>query len=317
MADVTLQALLEAGCHFGHKSERWHPKAHEYIYTEKDGIHIIDLAKTKNGLVSAAEFIKRMASNGDELLFVGTKRQAKAIVKLEAAAVNAPYLVERWIGGFLTNWDGIHVNIAKINRLADEQARNAWKKFPKHEQSKLARYLTRLKVYYGGVLSLKKVPGALFIVDIRKEQSAVREAIRRNLPIIAICDTNADPSMISHPIPANDDAVGSISYITHVIADAYREGKELFEKQEKAAQEKVLQEQAAAREKAEKEAKERLEKAQTAAKPLTASVANDAVKTVVKPAAKVEVKKAEVKAETKAPVKAAATAKKTVTKKTV
>lgn len=297
MADVSLQALLEAGCHFGHKSERWHPKAQEFIYTEKDGIHIIDLAKTKANLVAAAEFVKRLAANGDELLFVGTKRQAKAVVKLEATAANAPYLVERWIGGFLTNWDGIHANIAKINRLADEQSRNAWKKYPKHEQSKLARYLTRLKVFYGGVLSLKRVPGALFVVDVRKEQAAVREALRRNLPIVAICDTNADPSQVTYPIPANDDAVGSITYITHVIADAYREGRELYEKQEKAAAEKAAAEQAAAR--------ERAEKAAAAAKTEAVKAAPKAepAKVAPKPAVTAPAK-AEIKTEKAAPAKA-------------
>lgn len=238
MEEITLQALLEAGCHFGHKAERWHPKASSFIYTEKDGIHIIDLAKTKLGLEEAALFVKDTIAAGGEVLFVGTKRQAKGVVKEEATAAGAPYFAERWIGGFLTNWDSIKKNIDKINRLTKEQEEGGWKKFPKHEQSKLARYLARLKIFYGGVLKLTDVPSALFVVDVRKEDAAVREGKRRELPIVAIVDTNADPTGITHVIPANDDAVGSIQYITHVIAQSYKEGKELREKQEKEKQAK-------------------------------------------------------------------------------
>lgn len=233
MEEITLQALLEAGCHFGHKAERWHPKASSFIYTEKDGIHIIDLAKTKLGLEEAMAFVKDAVVTGGEILFVGTKRQAKGVVKEEATAVGAPYFSERWIGGFLTNWDSIKKNIDKIIRLTKEQEEGGWKKFPKHEQAKLGRYLARLKVNYGGVLKLTSVPSALFIIDVRKEDAAVREGKRRELPIVAIVDTNADPTGITHVIPANDDAVGSIQFITHAIAQSYKEGKELREKQEK------------------------------------------------------------------------------------
>lgn len=225
MRDITLQELLEAGCHFGHKSERWNPKARNFIYTEKDGIHIIDLAKTKEGLDAGAEFVKKLTSEGSELLFVGTKRQAKGVVREEAIRVGAPYITERWIGGFLTNWDGIHKNIQKIIRLTDEEASGAWKKFPKHERLKLARYLHRLNIFYGGVLQLNVPPQALFVVDVKKEIVAVREAIRAGIPIVAIVDTNSDPTGISHVIPANDDAVGSITIITKAIAAAYEEGR--------------------------------------------------------------------------------------------
>jgi small subunit ribosomal protein S2 len=238
MQDITLQALLEAGCHFGHKSERWHPKAAKFIYTEKDGIHIIDLAKTKDGLTAACEFVRGLASEGKEVLFVGTKRQAQGVVTGEATTAGAPFLTERWIGGFLTNWDTIHKNIEKINRMTNEQVSGGWKKFPKHEQTKMSRYLTRIKVYYGGVLTLDEPPAALFIVDVKKEIAAVREGIRRGTPIVAIVDTNSDPTGIDHVIPANDDAVGSISFITHAIAVSYKEGKEQYEKElsQKAAQ---------------------------------------------------------------------------------
>lgn len=232
MQDITLQALLEAGCHFGHKSERWHPKANKFIYTEKDGIHIIDLAKTKAGLEEAAQFVFDIASSGQEVLFVGTKRQASGVVKQEVEAVGAPYFVERWIGGFLTNWDQIKKNIDKILSMEASRAIGGWKKFPKHEQVKMARYLDRIKVYYGGVLSIKQVPGAIVVVDIKKEIAAVREAQRRGVPLVGIVDTNSDPTGIEHVIPANDDAVGSIQYLVHVLAEAYKEGREIAVKRE-------------------------------------------------------------------------------------
>lgn len=232
MEKITLQQLLEAGCHFGHKTERWNPKAHDFIYTEKDGVHIIDLAKTKLGLEEAIRYVTTTVASGGEVIFVATKRQAKGVTKEAAEKCGAPYLVERWIGGFLTNWDHIQKNIEKIKRLDQEQAEGKWKKFPKHEQLKLARYLARLKIFYGGVLTLVKLPDALIVVDIRKERAAVLEAKRREVKVIAIVDTNADPEDVDYPIPANDDAVGSIQLITQTIADAYAAGKQLRAKEE-------------------------------------------------------------------------------------
>lgn len=231
MEEITLQALLEAGCHFGHKSERWHPKAASFIYTEKDGVHIIDLAKTKAGLEAAVEFVRNTVAGGKEVLLVATKRQAQGVVREEAEKVGAPYFVERWIGGFLTNWDNVKKNLDKVNSLTAEEASGAWKKFPKHEQAKLGRYVTKLKVFYGGVAKVKEIPAAVFIIDIKKEVAAFREAQKMNLPVIAIVDTNSDPTGVDYIIPANDDAVGSIQCLTHVIAEAYKEGKELREKQ--------------------------------------------------------------------------------------
>lgn len=236
MKQVSLNDLLTAGSHFGHKAERWHPKAHEFIYTEKDGIHIIDLAKTKAGLDEAAQAIRDLLASGKEIMFVGTKRQAKNVVKEAATKVGAPFLTERWIGGFLTNWEGVKKNIDKINKLTLERDSGGWKKFPKHEQSKLGRYLARLNSVYQGVLKLSVIPNALFIVDIRKESSAVKEALRVGIPIFAIVDTNCDPTDIDYIIPANDDAVGSIQYITDIIADAYMEGKEARAKEAEIAQ---------------------------------------------------------------------------------
>jgi small subunit ribosomal protein S2 len=228
MSDVSLQQLLEAGCHFGHKAERWHPRAKDYIYTEKDGIHIIDLVKTKAGLDKAYAFVEKVASDGGEVLFVGTKRQAKGIVREQAMRVGAPYFAERWIGGFLTNWEEIHKNIQKIHRLQQEQETGAWKRFPKHEQVKLGRYLAKLKFIYNGVLKVTALPKALFVIDIKKEIAAVREAVRMSIPLVAVCDTNVDPASINYPVPANDDAVGSIKLIIEQIAQAFENGRKTF-----------------------------------------------------------------------------------------
>ncbi len=231
MHNITLEQLLEAGCHFGHKAERWHPKAAEFIWSEKDGIHIIDLAKTKEGLDRAVAYAKELGSTGGMVLFVGTKRQARGVVTEAAKQAGAAYLTQRWIGGFMTNWEGVKKNIQRINSMFSERETGAWKKFPKHEQMKLARYLERLNVDYEGVLKLSTLPNALFVVDVRKEQAAVREAHRLGIPVIGIVDTNADPSEIEYVIPANDDAVGSVQLIVTAVADAFRSGREKAEKE--------------------------------------------------------------------------------------
>lgn len=231
MKDITLEQLLEAGCHFGHKAERWHPKASEFIWAEKDGIHIIDLAKTKAGLDAAIAFVRTLAEGGGTLLFVGTKRQARGVVKAAAVNAGASYLTQRWIGGFMTNWDGVHKNIQRIVKMMDDQKNGGWKKFPKHEQTKMARELNRLNVDYEGVLTLTTLPNAIFVVDVKKEQLAVREAKRLNIPVIGVVDTNADPSLIDYVIPANDDAVGSVELVVNAIAESYREGREVVEKE--------------------------------------------------------------------------------------
>lgn len=248
MKDITLQELLEAGCHFGHKKERWHPKAADYIYIQKDGIHIIDLAKTKAGLEKACTFVTEVAENGGEVLFVGTKRQAKGIIKAEAERVEAPYFSERWIGGFLTNWDEIRKNIEKINRMNTEETTGVWKKYPKHEQMKLSRYLSKLKVMYGGVLKVKGHPKAVVIVDIRKEVATLREVLRVNVPSIALCDTNVDSKDVTYTIPANDDAVGSIQLIVNRLASAYEAGRKSYSA-------KLSREAEAARKKSEEKSK--------------------------------------------------------------
>lgn len=238
MEEVSLKALLEAGCHFGHKAERWHPKAAKFIYQKRDGIHIIDLVQTKGALEKASEFVKQQAREGKQVLFMGTKRQAAATIKAEAEKVGAPYISVRWIGGFLTNWEQVHKNLEKIRRLKEEETAGSWNKFPKHERVKLGRYLRKLEHFYGGVIALLDPPSTIVVVDIKREEVAVREAKRMNVPIVAIVDTNSDPTLIDLPVPANDDAVGSIEYIIRYLAEAYREGKEeLVKKEAKEAKE--------------------------------------------------------------------------------
>jgi small subunit ribosomal protein S2 len=231
MKDISLQELLEAGCHFGHKKEKWHPKASEFIYDAKEGVHIIDLAKTKEGLVKAADYAYQLGLDGKVLMMVATKRQAKQVVTEAAKKAGAAYLVNRWIGGFLTNWDQVKRNINKLNQMKKDQADGTWKKFVKHEIVKLEKEIRAIEMVYGGVAHLTTTPDALFIVDIKKEDIAVKEAARRKLPVIGVVDTNSDPTGIGHVIPANDDAIGSIQIIVNFIADAYQEGKENREKE--------------------------------------------------------------------------------------
>lgn len=230
MEDISLRKLLEAGCHFGHKKERWHPKASKYIFDTREGIHIIDLAKTRDGLKSAMEYVKKLGEEDKVLLFVATKRQAKGVVTDAAKLAGAPYLTKRWIGGFFTNWDEVKKNIDKMNKGRKEKTDGTWQKFPKHEIVKMDKILHRQEVVYGGVAEFLALPDAVFIVDIKKEISTLREALKRNIPTIAVVDTNTDPTSVDYPIPANDDAVGSIQIVVNYIVQAYMEGKKLAEK---------------------------------------------------------------------------------------
>ncbi len=230
MQEIHLKDLLEAGCHFGHEVKRWHPKAAQFIYTARDGIHIIDLAKTKSYLEKAGEFAKKIGLENKTLLFVGTKRQAKNIILQEAKRVETAYFYQRWVGGFITNWSEIKKNIDGLNKMIKDKEEGKWKKFPKHEQVKLDRQRGRLEKFYGGVKHLTELPNCLFIVDVRKESTSVAESLKQNIPIIGIVDTNSNPHDINYPIPANDDAVKSISYIVTYIANCYLEGREEAEK---------------------------------------------------------------------------------------
>ena len=236
MRDITLKELLEAGCHFGHQTNRWQPKAAAYIYGFRDGVHIIDLVKTRDGLIRAAGFLKELAKSGGTVVFVGTKRQAKAIVEDSAKKVrqlsnlgdlsktqNFYFLLERWPGGFLTNFDILkRNNLEAIVRLKEEIGENRF--VTKKERLLAQRKLDRYEKLYGGLVGLTKVPDAIFLVDIRKEKGAVHEAQRTGVKMVAITDTNVNPEPIEYAIPANDDAVGSIKIIVEYMAEAWKEG---------------------------------------------------------------------------------------------
>lgn len=231
MKDVSLQDLLEAGVHFGHKTTRWHPKAGQFIYKAVGDTHIIDLVKTKEALDKAADFIEKSAAEGKEILFIGTKRQARGILREAAEKAGAPFVDERWIGGLLTNWEEIKKNIDKLLQkralLKDEEK---LQEYTKRERLEIEREEKKLATIYEGVSKLKKTPDVLFVVDVKNEATAVREALRRHLPIVGIVDTNADPSPLDYPIPANDDAVGSVKLILEHLLAKYAQGKSKVKK---------------------------------------------------------------------------------------
>jgi len=233
MKDISLKELLEAGCHFGHRVDRWHPKAARFIYQARDKVHIIDLAKTRDFLLKAAETINTYAKEGKTILFIGTKRQAKGVVREAAKRAGIPFMTNRWIGGFMTNWPEVKKNIDKLNNARKAKEKGDWKQFPKHEIVKLEKALRQWELVYEGVADLKAVPDAVYIIDIRKEDNCLREAVKSGIKVIAIVDTNTDPDDIDYPIPANDDAVGSIQLVTDFLADAYLEGVNLRQKEVK------------------------------------------------------------------------------------
>jgi small subunit ribosomal protein S2 len=234
MKTPSMKELLEAGAHFGHQSRRWNPKMGQYIFGERSGVHIIDLEKTEEKLTAAADFVKKTVEEGGQIVFLATKRQAQEIVKAEAERAGAMYMVERWLGGLFTNFEAVRKTIEKMPALEGMIADTA--KFTKKEQLLMSRELAKLNRYAGGVRSMEKLPEVLFLIDARKEDNAVREARKMGVKTVAVVDTNADPTMVDYPIPANDDAIKSISLVVKTIADAVEEGKAAFQKkQEKEA----------------------------------------------------------------------------------
>ena len=226
-----MKDLLEAGAHFGHQSRRWNPKMGQYIFGEKAGVHIIDLEKTEAALAEAADFVKSVTSEGGKIIFLATKKQAHDIVKSEAERVGAMYLVERWLGGLFTNFEAVRKTLEKMPVL--EEKSQIGSSYTKKEQLLFSRELAKLKRYVGGVAGLEKLPEILFIVDAKKEDNAVREARKTGVKVVAIVDTNADPTKVDYAIPANDDALKSIGLIAKTIADAVSEGKAIWEKKAK------------------------------------------------------------------------------------
>ncbi|MDA1010785.1 MAG: 30S ribosomal protein S2 [Chloroflexi bacterium] len=225
-AGISMREMLEAGVHFGHQTRRWNPPMQRYIFTARNGIHILDLAKTVRALDEAVEKVREVVSSGEQVLFVGTKKQARRIVEQEAERCSMPYISNRWLGGTLTNFITIQPRITHYEKLSAQVSSGdaAFEELTKRERMVLTKEYERLDRFYGGLRSLKRVPGALFIVDPTMEENAVAEARRLNIPIIAMCDTNSNPDLIDFPIPSNDDAIRAIQLMTARIADAVIEG---------------------------------------------------------------------------------------------
>ena len=226
MSVVSMKQLLEAGVHFGHQTRRWNPKMASYIYTERNGIYIIDLQKTVKKLEEAYNFVRDLAANGETLLFVGTKKQAQDAIKEEAERVGMFYVNARWLGGMLTNFKTMRTRVERLNQLNKMQEDGTFAMLPKKEVAKLNLEIEKLEKYLGGVKNMKKLPGALFIVDPRKERNAIAEARKLHIPIVAIVDTNCDPDEIDYVIPGNDDAIRAIKLISSTMANAVQEGKQ-------------------------------------------------------------------------------------------
>ena len=226
MAVVSMKQLLEAGVHFGHQTRRWNPKMAEYIFTERNGIYIIDLQKTVKKVEEAYMFIRDVAEAGDSVLFVGTKKQAQESIKEEAERVGMYYVNSRWLGGMLTNFATIKTRIERLAQLRKMEEDGTFNLLPKKEVVKLNLEIEKLEKYLGGIKEMKKLPGALFIVDPRKERNAVAEARKLHIPIVAIVDTNCDPDEIDYVIPGNDDAIRAVKLIAGIMANAILEGKQ-------------------------------------------------------------------------------------------
>ncbi|QQS36819.1 MAG: 30S ribosomal protein S2 [Ignavibacteriales bacterium] len=224
MKKLDITQLIEAGAHFGHLTRRWNPKMKPYIFMEKNGIHIIDLKKTQTLLTDAAENFSKLVAEGKKVLFVGTKKQAKSVIESEARRADMNWVSERWLGGMLTNFSTIRKSIKRLNNIEKQETDGTFDKITKKERLFLTREKDKLKKVLEGVESMSRLPGALFVVDIKKEAIAIKEAKRLDIPVFAIVDTNCDPDIVDYVIPANDDAVKTIELIVKHIADSALEG---------------------------------------------------------------------------------------------
>jgi len=221
-----MKQLLEAGVHFGHQTRRWNPKMAKFIFTERNGIHIIDLQKTLPLFEEAYRFVRSVTAAGDQVLFVGTKKQAQDAIREEATRAGQPYVNQRWLGGMLTNFQTIRQRVERLRELEMRRNLGEFELLPKKEQARLLDELLRLEKYLGGIKNMAKLPGAVYVVDTRKEHIAVREARKLRIPIVAIVDTNSDPDEVDYPIPGNDDAIRAVRLVTSKMADACLEGLE-------------------------------------------------------------------------------------------
>ena len=225
MAVVSLAQLLESGVHFGHQTRRWNPKMSPYIYTARNGVHIIDLVQTAQLMEEAYNYLRLASEQGKRVLFVGTKRQAAGIIAQEALRCGAFYVNQRWLGGMMTNWMTIKTRVERLKELERRQDTGALDLLPKKEAAMLRRELEKLQKYLGGIRGMRKVPDIVVIVDQRREYNAVQECQKLNVPIVSLLDTNCDPDTVDIPLPANDDAIRSIKLIVGRLADAIYEGR--------------------------------------------------------------------------------------------
>ena len=222
---ISMKALLEAGVHFGHQTRRWNPKMRPYIFTERNGIHIIDLQQTVSRLGIALDFVRDLASTGEQLLFVGTKKQAQESIETEARRSGMPFVTNRWLGGTLTNFRTIQSRVRHLHTLEAAMARGDYSRLTKKEQLDISNEIERLNRYFGGIKNMERLPSAVFIIDTVKEAIAVAECSRLGTPIVSLVDTNCDPDPVSYPIPSNDDAIRAIKLILGKVADAAIEGR--------------------------------------------------------------------------------------------
>lgn len=230
MRDISLQDLLKSGVHFGHHVSRWHPKMKPFIFASRSGVYIIDLEKTSECLSAAQRFVKDTAAKGGTVLFVGTKRQARPIVQAAATKIGMPYVIERWLGGTFTNFPTISKMTRRLTHLKEERASGNLEKYTKKEQLMFGEEIARLEKLVGGIERMNRIPDVLFVVDVKQEKTAVREAIAMKVPVVALVDTNVSPAGISYPIPSNDDATKAISIITEAIAEAAEEGAQIAQR---------------------------------------------------------------------------------------
>ena len=241
MSVVSMKSLLEAGVHFGHHTRRWNPKMAKYIFTERNGIYIIDLQKTVKKLDEAYMFVRDLAAQGGTLLFVGTKKQAQDAIKVEAERCGMYYVNARWLGGMMTNYKTIQQRIIRLEQLHKMEADGTFDMLPKKEVIKLRGDIEKLEKYLGGIKEMKRLPAAIFVVDPRKEKIAIAEARKLGIPVVAIVDTNCDPDEVDYVIPGNDDAIRAIKLISQTMADAIIEGKQGMDGEE-AAEEAAVEE---------------------------------------------------------------------------
>jgi small subunit ribosomal protein S2 len=225
MAVVSLAELLESGVHFGHQTRRWNPKMSPYIFTARNGVHIIDLVQTAELIEDAYDYMRKASAKGKKVLFIGTKRQAAGIIEKEASRCGAYFINQRWLGGMLTNWETIKTRVEHLKELEALESSGAIDRRPKKEASVLRRELTKLQKYLGGIKNMRKVPDIVVIVDQRREYNAIQECQKLGIPIVAMLDTNCNPDNVDIPIPANDDAIRSIKLIVGKLADAIYEGR--------------------------------------------------------------------------------------------